>query len=234
MTLNETWFLEGYIDFELQKYRLLAYLKEIKQHFREVKLYPYLADLVNHHNNLVTFRNNKKLLQSAFPKKLDGIEYKPPILIYEEVIQDDETMKELDNITDFAVSNIKDYITEGVEIYEYIESKLKIEPIGIIPNYKSEGYLFITEGEVRNINIYRYKIGIFERFNEKYRGVNLEFVDKKRISIVNTFEQLKLDLIREFRILPNPAVYKIEIPICLPFQESILPVSKRVFMKYIA
>jgi hypothetical protein len=30
MILSETWFMEGYIDFELQKYRLLAYLKDVK------------------------------------------------------------------------------------------------------------------------------------------------------------------------------------------------------------
>ena len=28
-TLSETWFAEGYIDFELKKYTLLAYLQEI-------------------------------------------------------------------------------------------------------------------------------------------------------------------------------------------------------------
>ena len=27
MALSETWFLDGYIDFELQKYKLLAYLR---------------------------------------------------------------------------------------------------------------------------------------------------------------------------------------------------------------
>ena len=35
MVLSETWFMEGYIDFELQKYGLLAYLKEVKQAFDE-------------------------------------------------------------------------------------------------------------------------------------------------------------------------------------------------------
>jgi hypothetical protein len=30
-TLSETWFADGYIDFELKKYTLLAYLQEINR-----------------------------------------------------------------------------------------------------------------------------------------------------------------------------------------------------------
>ncbi len=48
MILSETWFMEGYIDFELQKYRLLAYLQEVKRSFSQNKLYPQLADIVTH------------------------------------------------------------------------------------------------------------------------------------------------------------------------------------------
>ena len=34
-SLSETWFAEGYIDFELKKYTLLAYLKEVNKYFNE-------------------------------------------------------------------------------------------------------------------------------------------------------------------------------------------------------
>ena len=64
--LSETWFAEGYIDFELKKYTLLAYLQEINKHFNENKLYPQLGDVVFHYNNLVAFRENKKFLQEHF------------------------------------------------------------------------------------------------------------------------------------------------------------------------
>ena len=45
--LSETWFAEGYIDFELKKYTLLAYLQEVNKYFNENKLYPQLADAVS-------------------------------------------------------------------------------------------------------------------------------------------------------------------------------------------
>src|SRR6476620_610237 len=72
-SLSETWFAEGYIDFELKKYTLLAYLQEVNKYFNENKLYPQLADVIFHYNNLVAFRENKKFLQEHFPKKLSGI-----------------------------------------------------------------------------------------------------------------------------------------------------------------
>ena len=40
-TLSETWFADGYIDFELKKYVLLAYLQEVSKCFNENKLYPH-------------------------------------------------------------------------------------------------------------------------------------------------------------------------------------------------
>ena len=53
-TLSKTWFAEGYIDFELKKYTLLAYLQEVNKYFYENKLYPQLADLIFHNNNILT------------------------------------------------------------------------------------------------------------------------------------------------------------------------------------
>ncbi len=88
--LSETWFAEGYIDFELKKYTLLAYLQEINKHFNEKKLYPQLADLIFHYNNIVAFRENKKHLQEHFPKRLTGIQIEKLQLFYEQMIQDDE------------------------------------------------------------------------------------------------------------------------------------------------
>lgn len=69
-SLSETWFADGYIDFELKKYTLLAYLQEVNKYFNESKLYPQLADVIFHYNNIISFRENKKYLQEQFPKKV--------------------------------------------------------------------------------------------------------------------------------------------------------------------
>src|SRR5215217_3523021 len=122
--LSETWFAEGYIDFELKKYTLLAYLKEINKHFGENKLYPQLSDLIFHFNNIVAFRENKKHLQEHFPKKFTGIQIEKLQTLYEQMIEDDELMTELEDIINYSASEMKTTISNGAEIYEFVEDNM--------------------------------------------------------------------------------------------------------------
>src|ERR1700739_2614203 len=122
-TLSETWFAEGYIDFELKKYTLLAYLKEINSCFRQNKLYPQLQDIIFHYNNVVVFRENKKVLQGQFPKRLTGFQIEKLQLLYQQLIEDDEMMQELEDIIHYASAQMQTAISDGTEIYEFIEDK---------------------------------------------------------------------------------------------------------------
>ena len=96
--LSETWFADGYIDFELKKYTLLAYLQDINQHFTQSRLYPQLSDIIFHYNNLVAFRDNKQFLQQQFPKRLTAVNIQKLELLNEELIPDDGLMEELESI----------------------------------------------------------------------------------------------------------------------------------------
>ncbi len=127
-SLSETWFADGYIDFELKKYTLLAYLQEVNKCFNQNKLYPQLADVIFHYNNIVAFRENKKFLQEQFPKKFSGIQLQKLQLLYEQMIEDSELMSELEDIIHYAADKMQTTITNGTEIYEFIEDKLTISP----------------------------------------------------------------------------------------------------------
>ncbi len=233
MILNENWFIEGYVDFELQKYRLLAYLQDVKKDFRQTKLYPQFADIITHYNNLITFKSNKQLLQQRFPKKIDHIDTAKLEVVYERILADSTLMHELEEITQYALAEIEETVREGQEIYEIVEQQLQIEPVGIMPIYKNEGYLFIKYMRDTAVKIYSYVITLFEHKQAKYRGIKLTYIDQKTKSYANTFEQIKIDLIREVRLLPNPAVFKVEYPITIPFSETLLPVTKRSLVKMI-
>src|SRR5499426_4123509 len=111
--LSETWFAEGYIDFELKKYTLLAYLQQVNKYFNENKLYPQLADVIFHYNNLVAFRENKKFLQEHFPKKLNGIQLEKLQFLYEQMVEDTELMKELEEIINYSTTTMKRTIKSG-------------------------------------------------------------------------------------------------------------------------
>ncbi|MDE3235433.1 MAG: hypothetical protein KGO81_05710 [Bacteroidota bacterium] len=233
-TLSQTWFADGYIDFELKKYTLLAYLQEINQYFTENKLYPQLADVIFHYNNLIAFRENKKILQDQFPKKLTGIQLEKLQLLYEAMIEDDELMKELEDIINYAASKMKRTITSGTEIYEFVEHKLNIQPVGIIPLDNNEGYFFLCEGRTKNTWVYQYRLSIFEKHDEKYRGIKTEFVDVWQRNFVNSYENIKAELIRNRNELPNPAVYAVETDMTFPIEETLLPVAKRSLVRYIS
>jgi len=232
--LSETWFAEGYIDFELKKYTLLAYLQEINKYFNESKLYPQLADLIFHYNNIVAFRENKKYLQEHFPKKLTGIQIEKLQVLYEQMIEDGDLMKELEEIINYSADEMRTTISSGAEIYEFVEENLTITPIGIVPLDMQEGYFFLSSGNTRSTHIYEYRLSIFEKHNEKFRSIRTTYVEMLQRSIVHTYENIKYDLIKRRADLPNPAVYSIETELSFPVEETLLPIAKRSLVKFIS
>jgi hypothetical protein len=233
-SLSETWFAEGYIDFELKKYTLLAYLKEINKYFHESKLYPQLSDIIFHFNNLIAFRENKKFLQEHFPKKLTGIQMEKLQMLYEQMIEDDELMQELEDIINYSAGEMKGTINNGVEIYELVEDKIIINPIGIIPLDTKEGYFFLNTTSQKQTLVYHYRLSFFEKHDEKYRSMKTAYVNSWDKNFINTFENIKSELIKYRSQLPNPAVYAIQIELGFPVEETLLPVAKRSLVKYIS
>src|ERR1051325_11235780 len=103
MGVSETWFVEGTIDFELQKYRLLAYLRDVDALFGRRELYPQLSDVIFHHNNLIAFRKNKQFLQDSFPKRMSDVDLRQAEIIYERILADSELMEELEQLRAYAL-----------------------------------------------------------------------------------------------------------------------------------
>ena len=233
MVLSETWFMEGYVDFELQKYRLLAYLQEVKKSFSETRLYPQLADLVYHYNNLIAFRNNKQHLKNQFPQRLQGVNLQKMEAVYERMLNDSAMMEELQSIADYATAQLNEIIREGAEIYEDIENKLSVEAIGILPLYKKEGYVFFDADALNEIRIYSYSITLFESSELKYKGIRMEYLESEPKSLASTLEQIKVNMVRRYRALPNPAVYRVGHPASVPLDETVLPIAKRTLVKLI-
>ena len=232
--LSETWFAEGYIDFELKKYTLLSYLQEINKYFNQTKLYPQLAALIFHYNNLVAFRENKKYLQEHFPKKLTGIQIEKLQFLYEQMIEDNDLMQELEEIINYSAGEMKTTISSGAEIYEFVEDNLTITPIGLVPLDSQEGYFFLSSGNTKSTHIYQYRLSIFEKHNEKFRSIKTSYLEMTQRTIVYTYENIKYELIKNRGALPNPAVYSIETELQFPVEETLLPIAKRSLVKFIS
>jgi hypothetical protein len=232
-TLSDNWITEGWIDFEYKKYLLLAYLQHVDSQFQEVKLYPPLAELIRHYTKLKSFSENKNQLKLAFPKLLEGPDLKQMKLKYKPLIVDDELMEQLEEIVQYSLPQFQKAIEEGKGIYEFLEKDMSIEPVGLSPLYQNEGYAFLTFEKSNEIYVYRYKVNLFQNSIDKFKGIMMQLVDKVRRSITNTFEQIKLDLIKSYKELPNPATYRIHSLQQIPVQESFLPISKRLLLKMV-
>jgi len=233
-TLSETWFAEGYIDFELKKYTLLAYLQQINGYFSENKLYPPLTDILFHYKNMVAFRDNKKLMQDEFPKRLSEVHVEKLDLLFEQAIEDSEMMKELSEIIDYATEKMQETISSGTAIYDFVETNINITPVGIMPLNNNEGYFILNNCKGNDTLVYQYNLTIFENQDATYRRIKTEFIDQRHRGISTTYEHIKMDLIRKKTDLPNPAVFAIETSLKFPVEETLLPVAKRFLVKYIS
>lgn len=232
--LSKDWLTQGLIDFEYKKYLLLAYLQHVKSSFTKVELYPFLGDLVFHYRNLIAVKENKSLIRESFPKELSLEEVKKLELSYRAMVEDDAVMSELETIIEFAIPQIKNSLQEGSVIYEYVESKCEISPVGLTPLYANEGYLFVTQPPEKETKVYRYQVSIFEDSSEQLRSLNTQFLESVDKSLINTYERIKLDLIKKYKDLPNPAAFLVLSKMKFPLTETLMPVAKRLFVKHIS
>jgi hypothetical protein len=231
--LNPDWLTEGIVDFEYKKYILLAYLQSVNKNFDEKKLYPFLSDLLLHYNNLVTIKNNKTFVSNLFPKEISKMDLENFTLEYEKMLMDDSYMEEVEAILDYAIPQLYSSLEEGKEIYHDVEEKLNIFPIGIVPLHAESGYMMLTKSKSKTTTVYGYQITIFESANEKYRGIRTDYIGEYLRNFSNTFEEIKLQLIRQFRNTTNYAAYAIEASNDFPLIETLLPVAKRSLVRYI-
>jgi len=232
--LNQDWLTEGLVDFEYKKYVLLAYLQDVKSSFHKEKLYPQLSDLVFHYQNLLSVKKNQELLYENFPKSLSQADFKNLKLQYRKAVENDELMKELEDIIEYAIPQFKQILSEGKDLYEYVEKNMEIHTIGISPISKEQGYVFLDEDPMPEMKIYEYQITLFENANERFRGIHINYLESVRKSIGKTFEKVKIELVKKRHKLPNPATFAIYSKVHFPLNETLLPVAKRALVQYIS
>jgi hypothetical protein len=152
---------------------------------------------------------------------------------FEKLIADDEYMEEVAAIIDFAIPCMNRHLSEGKEIYQEVEDDLNIFPVGIVPLNPEAGYMMLAKALSKETCVYSYAITIFENANEKFRGIKTQFIGNYSRSFSNTFEEIKFQLIKEFRHIPNPGAYVVESKSEYPLNETLLPVAKRSLVRYI-
>lgn len=232
-TLPANWLTEGLLDFEYKKYLLLAYLKAVRNEFGKQRLYPVFSDLIMHYRNLQHVKAHKQLIYESFPQRISRADFEKLELVYEKIVQDDETMQQIEEIIQYAAPLFNDALSEGKELYDFVERHLEISPVGITPMYHNEGYLFLEAFPGKETQVYVYRITVFENTYEKYRGINTEHLQTVRRGMAQTHEHLKVQLLRQRQEFPNPATFAVVSRIPVPLEHSLLPIAKRSLVKYV-
>lgn len=229
--LNREWLTENLIDFEYKQYVLLAYLEEVSRQFDQKLLYPSLAELIDHYRHLKQFRSNADSLYNSFRENLEGIDLENFRLSYQKVVQNDALMQEISQIVEFSIPQFEQKVQLGREIYEVIEQHLTLEPVGLVPLNSDSGYLIIELKHERESRVYEYSVSLFDDNGEKMRAMHTSFRKSFSNSPFVSPQNLKLDLIRENRDLPNPATFLVTSELRIPFDATYFPIAKRMLMK---
>jgi hypothetical protein len=232
--LHPDWILESPIDLEYKQYILLAYLQSVKNNYKNVQLYPFLGDLIWHYEHIKELKNNYENMGNLFPKQLSGIHLKSLSFSYEKINEKSDYLNEIQNIIDYSLPLMEKFIKEGKDIYNFVETHIQFTPIGIQPINKEEGYVLFKQKSHKEVRVYEYQTTLFTNSKQQYRGIYFNFIKNYTLKLNNTFEQIKLDLIKTIPKLPNPSTFLFESNFTVPFNHTFLPIAKRSLIKYLA
>lgn len=232
-TLSDHWLTEGLVDFEYKKYTLLAWLKQVEAEFGAVRVFPSLSDLVHHYRNLEAFREGKRTIQGQFPKEISTADLNRLSFEYRSLVADDGQMRELEDIVDFSLPQMKQYLEQGQAICRHVEEQISITPIGLLPLRREEGFMLLHFDRQSDVDVYGYRLSLLEAPEGNYRALSLQHLERVTHSLTQTFEQIKINLIKKHKELPNPATYLVESRVQAPIQETLLPLTKRMLVRYV-
>lgn len=227
-TLDKHWITAPLIDVEYKQYILLDYLQEVKQHFDKIALYPKLTELINQYCDLILLRDNHMKLMDQFPKRINGIDAEKMTFKFEQNINEEKWVDEIQNIIQMAIPYVQETLAQGRNIYESIEKEIQYETVGLTPMNKMEGYFILNQQHSNKCLVYEYKLKFFESHNDKFRAIHTEFCRYFEKSISFTDYDIKTELIKSNQTLPNPMVYSFYSKQSLPVEATYLPIVSRI------
>lgn len=227
-------FTRGAHDPEGARYRIMAALDAAAKEFHRSRLYPGLGDLIELVSVLETVRDNKDQYAEVMPRKLSGVDFENKALQFDTEPADPSMIEQMFELIDWALPEVKKITDEGVAMFDFVNTNLNIDVVGIMPMYRDEGYAFVTDRKDNVLHVLRYELSIFSDKDDNYRALKTVEIDSREIdAVIVAPEDVKLQLIDLHKDLPNPATYLVDTDLDFPFDATILPVAKRKLMKHL-
>ena len=234
--LNIDLFTSSTADKELSEYKVLAALKNYAQLMHKNILYPTLTEVLEIFDSLANVLNQRDNYEFKHARKIAGIDLENEKFLYDYI--DNGTDLNISGIFEFiewTLPKIKEIIDEGTAIFDFVEAHMQIKEIGLIPIYKNEGYFFVPDNTKKETHVFRFQLSdiIYSDVQFKTLKTNLiELVDDYPVKAAPEF--IKLELIKKYDDLPNPATYCVITELDMPFAETILPIAKRKIIQKVA
>lgn len=221
-------------DLEKRQYIILGELQKISKEFQFYKIYPHLSELIQLHNTLKEIIDRLTDLRNKFPKRIGKVDWVNRTIEHEVVFVDGTDLSAVEDLIEWALPHIQNVIQEGASIHEFVEHDLTVEHVGILPNYREEGYFFLPDNRKHKLNLFRFEVSIFQSSEDQYRSLKTTFLKAlKQGSAQLSPNSIKLDLIKEEKELPNPATFSFDTRLDFSFRQTLLPVAKRKLMQTI-
>ena len=91
------------------------------------------------------FKRNSAIGAKALQGPLQGLDFASRRLIYKHFNAHPELQAYLDELLAFSLPQIEKALATGRNLYDIVEEHLELEPIGVQPLYRDEGYLFVYD-----------------------------------------------------------------------------------------
>lgn len=228
MTLSNNWFCEGRIDYELKQYQLLAYLQKVDKLFKEKKLYSSLTELIKHYTNVLSFNRETVLIESNFHKEVSAMDLQTKKLLFKENERKQQEIDDLKEIVTFAMEKFSEMVMHGTAMYDEAARNISFFEVGMVSLEHKDGYLIVQHLE--DFYVYSFKVSPIILQKEKHQQLNLKLLYSVPKSYINTFENIKMSLIKE---TPAAVFGTYFLQVSYPYQETVLHVIKRQFLPFL-
>jgi len=93
----------------------------------------------------------------------------------------------------------------------------------------------VPDHKQKEIHVIRFQLSNIINSDIPFKTLKTSLVEShEEKKITSAPESIKLELIKKYPDLPNPATYKVSTELDMPFNETILPVAKRKMMRQLA
>jgi hypothetical protein len=218
---EQNWISSTWLDLEYKQYMILAYLQKIEHKFKQSKVYPYLSVIRAEHESLIQLK-----------EQIEFFSQQHQIQTHEEPIQLASEIETIIKISDFALPRLNESILSGEEIEQLVINELEFKSVGLLPVLRNEGYLIFRHDALARI--YRFQLRKITPFNDSEthtRHLKTWFVKQSITGKYRNSEDLKYELIKTHRDLPNPATYSIYSNLELPYTETLVPIGRKLLYR---